>query len=86
MARASEEPDYVRAEAHAAGHRQEIEQSRLCGCYYCLAMFAPAAIDEWLSEVDAPLCPECGTDAVIGDASGFAVSRDFLQLMQVYWF
>lgn len=86
MGKPSEEPDYVRAADHATGHDQEIGRSKLCGCYHCLAMFQPTAIDRWVGEREAALCPECGVDAVIGDASGYAVSREFLELMQVYWF
>lgn len=82
------------AHKHSANHRRELEISVLCGCFYCLSTFAPAAIDEW---VDAPdgseseagttaLCPRCGVDAVIGSASGFLITDEFLSGMRSRWF
>src|SRR4029077_20862708 len=29
-------PGYVRAHTHAARHRNEIERTERCGCFYCL--------------------------------------------------
>lgn len=86
------------AHKHSANHRRELETSVLCGCFYCLATFAPAAIDEWIDAPDdAPdgcdsetgttaLCPRCGVDAVIGSASGFPITDEFLSDMRSRWF
>jgi hypothetical protein len=32
------------------------------------------------------LSPECGIDSVIGSASGYPVTLDFLRRMQEHWF
>jgi len=32
------------------------------------------------------MCPRCGIDSVLGSASGFSLSRDFLNRMHHYWF
>lgn len=86
------------AHAHSANHRYELEASALCGCFYCLSTYAPAAIDEWIDEpADAPegsesetgataLCPRCGIDSVIGSASGFPIATEFLRDMRSRWF
>jgi hypothetical protein len=79
------------AHAHSSNHRAEIEASAACGCFYCCAQFSPAAIVEWVDD-DAngrgktAVCPRCGIDSVIGDASGFAVSPKVLIEMRSYWF
>lgn len=78
-------PDYIRAHKHCSG-RSEIERSERCGCFYCLEIFSPGEIQEWIDNDATPMCPRCGIDSVIGSASGFALSRDFLQRMHRYWF
>jgi acetone carboxylase gamma subunit len=32
------------------------------------------------------LCPECGIDSVIGDASGYPITEAFLGKMKTFWF
>jgi hypothetical protein len=90
--------DIVRAHQHSSEHRQELLASGICGCFYCLKIFAPGEVTEW---VDWPpgtpedqelgmgttaLCPYCGIDSVIGDRSGFPVTKQFLQQMHQHWF
>jgi hypothetical protein len=74
------------AHQHSRRHRQEIERSQLCGCFYCGAQFPPGRIERWLDDNDTAVCPECGIDSVIGSASGFPISNEFLQEMRRYWF
>ncbi len=62
-----EATDLIAAHRHSSNHRQEIEASKVCGCFYCLAVFPPASIDEWCDEDGTALCPKCGIDSVIGD-------------------
>ena len=71
---------------HTRRHRQEVERSQVCGCFYCQAQFLPGRIEHWLNDNDTAMCPECGTDSVIGSASGFPISSEFLQEMHSYWF
>lgn len=63
-------------------HREAILQSDACGCYYCLARFAPAEIVAW-TDVDeqgvgqTALCPRCGVDSVVGfGGNGHALLAD----------
>lgn len=88
--------DLLRAHRHSADHSEELLASERCGCFQCLAIFAPQAIGEWIdTPPDAPdddaagttgLCPRCGVDALIGSASGFPIEREFLQAMRERWF
>ena len=87
------EPDHIGAHRHSIVHHDEVPRSERCGCFYCLAVFPPAEIEEWLQErlVDGregrtALCPHCGIDAVIGSASGYSITPEFLQRMHDYWF
>jgi hypothetical protein len=81
------EPDHNAAYKHTSRHRRELEESEWCGCFYCLAVFKPEAIERWLNEGDGTaLCPECMIDSVIGSASGYPITREFLGRMHRHWF
>ena len=78
--------DVLRAHKHSIRHRAEIEASSICGCFYCLRTFKPEEISEWIDDEQTALCPFCPVDSVIGSASGFPITREFLQRMHDYWF
>ena len=81
--------DIYEASQHTTNNRDELMRSKKCGCYYCLYIFMPEQIVEWIQPEDMeefPMCPRCGIDAVFGDASGYPVTEEFLQQMNRYWF
>ena len=81
-------PNSVRA-AHAfcSNNRNSLQKDSLCGCFYCLSIFRPSEITEWIDEKDdTALCPLCGIDSVIGESSGFPITKEFLTEMNKYWF
>ena len=90
--------DVVLAHKHSANHRHEILASHTCGCFYCLKVFGPLLIKEWIDvpeeaspgcsadEGTTAMCPYCGIDSVIGDRSGYPIDREFLSRMRRYWF
>lgn len=84
------EYDLEEANKHTLFHREELLQSESCGCFRCLAIFAPADIKEWEYEREGvyttALCPNCGFDAVVGSASGYPINDDFLMQMHTRWF
>lgn len=86
MAYLKDEPPHVRAHQHATRHRAEIRRSSICGCFYCMTVFEPARIFDWVDEGETALCPNCGIDAVIGDASGFPLTHELLERMRRHWF
>lgn len=72
-------------------HREDVLGSTVCGCFYCCAEFEPGEIREWVDEGgqgvgQTALCPRCGIDAVIGSASGYPITQEFLQRMRACWF
>lgn len=54
---------------YSYANKEEIIKSLFVGCFYCLRIFNPNEINEWV--IDKPnqtaLCPFCGIDSVIGD-------------------
>ena len=80
-----------RAHARSIFHRAEIEASAHCGCFYCRRIFSATEIADWTDEKEpkdqqTALCPYCGIDSVIGDASGFEITDAFLKAMNAAWF
>ncbi|MBL8332512.1 MAG: cytoplasmic protein [Rubrivivax sp.] len=87
----------LKAHTHASNHHEEIEASTLCGCFACLQIFPPSEIIAWtgldsadFSDLESvqgatALCPRCGSEAVIGDKSGFPITPDFLNRMSQAW-
>jgi hypothetical protein len=78
----------IRAHKHGHRNRDEILRSQVCGWFYCLRVFPPSRIDDWVEDkpIITALCPACGIDSVIGSASGFPITADFLEQMRAYWF
>lgn len=80
----------IEAHKRSIFHRDEIEQSSDCGCFYCLEIFPPTEILDWVDQGDprgqTALCPKCGIDSVIGSASGFPIEKNFLREMHRHWF
>jgi hypothetical protein len=84
------------AHKHTIHHRDEILRSTTCTCFYCGYQFDPRHETEPLAWTDtnpekhpAPtlLCPMCGIDCVIGDASGYPVSDpEFVRAFTRRWF
>lgn len=75
------------AHEHCTSNKSEIEKSEKCGCFYCLEIFDKDEITSWLNEDGGTaLCPFCGIDSVIGDKSGFEITKEFLTEMKERWF
>jgi hypothetical protein len=83
-------PSYQTAHKHAFLNREELLASTSCGCFYCLRIFPPGEIVEWIdtrNDIDmTALCPYCGIDSVIGAASGYPITQTFLKAMHQHWF
>ena len=85
------EPDYIREHEHSSNHREELIRSDLCVCFYCLEVYSPSEITDWVDEDEhgvgqCALCAKCGIDSVIGSASGYPITKDFLRTMHLHWF
>jgi hypothetical protein len=78
--------DVQAAHRSSSRHRALVEQSDLCGCFYCLQLFPPSEIHDWADDGATAICPKCGIDSVLPSATGFPLSRAFLTNMNRHWF
>lgn len=79
------------AHKHSFCNAQEIQDSSLAGCFYCLEIIKSEDIDseQFINEDDGQQtawCPKCGIDALLGDASGLPIKTEFLSAMRDKFF
>ncbi|MFA5448534.1 MAG: hypothetical protein WC233_09700 [Sphaerochaeta sp.] len=74
-------------------HEREILNSAICTCFYCGHQFNPQHEEhlDWTDEEHPKgktlLCPMCHVDCVIGNASGFPITKeDFIIACTEAWF
>jgi hypothetical protein len=82
----SVEKHFKEAHRFSSHNRKDLEKDTICGCFYCLKIFSPTEITEWWDDEDTAVCPHCGIDSVIGESSGFPITRMFLKGMHKEWF
>jgi hypothetical protein len=70
----------------ATNQRQDILNSKNCGCFYCLSIFEPDKITRWTDNSQTALCPNCGVDAVLPDNIGQEINKELLDLMHREYF
>ena len=64
---------------HSIHNREEVEQSRHCGCFSCMARFESNDVWDWVpgqGKQDTASCPYCELDTVLGDRSGLPVGEE----------
>lgn len=76
----------IAAHKHCSNHRDELIDSEFCGCFYCLEIYDPNEIEDWIDDDTCALCAKCGIDSVIGSKSGFPITKEFLKQMHIHWF
>lgn len=76
----------VAAKVHASRHRSALEASTRCACFFCFRAFATSEIKAWIDANTTALCPGCGVDAVLGNASCPSISDGFLRKMHQHYF
>lgn len=74
------------AHKFASNNKEQLLNDNNCGCFYCGQIFEPSEIKEWLDVEDTALCPYCGIDSVIGESSGYLITKEFLEAMYKMWF
>lgn len=86
MSSKSKEDDIIKAHDYSSHHKRTLLKDKICGCFFCLKIFSPKEIVDWIDKDDTALCPHCGIDAVIGESSGFPITEEFLGRMRDRWF
>jgi hypothetical protein len=71
---------------HCTGNRHELGSSKICGCFYCLAIYSPWEIDEWADDNQTAICPKCGIDSVIGESKDYKLDAELLREMNKAYF
>ena len=84
-------PNPVAAHQYSSNHRRQLLASGICGCFYCLEVYDPAEIMDWVDEDNegvgqTALCAKCEIDSVLGSASGYPITPEFLKQMRDHWF
>ena len=81
------EKQLLAAHRHCMNNRAELGASDLCGCFFCRQLYRPQTIVKWVDrDGNTALCPFCGIDSVIGSASGYPMTPEFLSAMYDRWF
>ena len=78
--------DYIDAHKFSSNHRKQLMNDCLCGCFYCLEVFSPSEINEWVDRDSTAICPYCNIDSIIGESSGYPINKTFLSRMNEHWF
>jgi hypothetical protein len=76
----------IAAKVCASRHRTDLEVSTRCACFFCFRAFATSEIKAWIDAGTTALCPGCGVDAVLGNASPVSISDGFLRRMHQHYF
>jgi hypothetical protein len=80
-------PDYIDAHEFSSNHKEQLLKDKICGCFYCLNIYNPNEIEEWIKDITGTaICPYCGIDSVIGESSGYSITVEFLSKMKKHWF
>ena len=75
------------AHSHCTYNREELEKSSKIGCFYCMRIFHNYRdISSYCDGGETAICPHCGKDSLIGDKSGFDITKTFLLGMHDVWF
>ena len=87
LLRALEKLPSIVAHRHSANNRAALQHDPICGCFFCLKIFSPTEISDWVKDKsDTAICPYCGVDSVIGESCGYPITKEFLEDMHRYWF
>ena len=66
-------------------NRDAINESTLCGCFFCIHVFEPSEIESWTDDGLTALCPRCDIDSVLPD-SQLEITEDLLvQMCEKYF-
>lgn len=61
-----------------------------CGCFYCKSIYPASKVNEWCDNDGrgdkTALCPKCGIDSVLGDATFVELTPELMELMNMLFF
>lgn len=76
--------------SHSIRNEESINNSDFCGCFHCISIFPAVDVKsaEFIIEKDGSrteICPICGIDSVLGDAS-VEITAELLEEMNSHYF
>jgi len=91
LRRKSTMTEYNYSEIHrlCGWHEEAIKSSVNVGCFYCLKIYPPSKIVEWIDEApDCPrgpgktaVCPYCDIDSVLPESELYQLTQEFINDM-----
>lgn len=77
-----------KAHEYCTANEKALKDSDSCGCFYCLTIYRPSEIKEWIEDKNGntAICPHCGIDAVLPSNDEHPLNKVFLQKMHQFWF
>ena len=63
-------------------NRIAIENSSVCGCYFCITIFPASTVIDWADKGVTGLYPHCGVDAVLPEENNISTLSELNEL----WF
>lgn len=77
----------IHAHKFCTNNREMLKNDSVCGCFYCLRIFSPDEITDWIHDKsETARCPYCGIDSVLPKSAGYTLTKEFLKDMYDYWF
>lgn len=76
----------ILAHKHSSNNHEEIKKSSNTGCFHCLVIEDKQNEYKLIDRGRTVLCPHCEIDSIIGSASGFPITEEFLKAMNQYYF
>ena len=76
---------------HCTANRKEVEASSRCACFYCQEVYCASEVYDFIVEPsldfkETALCPRCGVDTVIGDATGIPFYKELMEKLHQHYF
>lgn len=72
--------------SHTRNNEIEMLHSKKAGCLFCGYIIDARKVNKWTSDLSSPsaICPRCGMNMILGDASGHDISRTKIDEIQEF--
>lgn len=72
--------------SHTRNNEIEMLHSKKAGCLFCGHIIDARKVNKWTSDLSSPsaICPRCGMNMILGDASGHDISRTKIDEIQEF--
>ena len=64
-------------------NKEQVFKQDWCGCSYCVAVFNPNRIVEWIDGGATGICPDCGVDSIVAyNPNNHGTIEKFIELLR----